>query len=247
MPIHDWTRVDAGTYHHFHTLWLGQIATALNTGVLPSDYYAMAEQVATRRQTDVLTLSAVTPAARGGGTAVLETAPAVRLRKRAEAPAKRPKMRRRIAVRHITGHTVVAVIELTSPANKGRRESVRAMADKVIGLVEANVQALVLDLLPPGRFDRGGMHGAIWSHFDPAGYMPPPGEPLTLASYRFDDGEAEAFVEPTAVGRALIDMPLFLNGQRYVNAPLERTYAEAYRGVPAIWRGVVEGATLPSG
>src|SRR5262249_10513154 len=65
MPVHDWTRVDAGTFPHFHTLWLSEIATALNTGVRPADYYAMAEQVATRRQTDVLPLSAVAPAARG--------------------------------------------------------------------------------------------------------------------------------------------------------------------------------------
>lgn len=247
MPIHDWTRVDAGTYHHLHTLWLGHIATALNTGVLPSDYYAMAEQVATRRQTDVLTLSAVNPAARAGGTAVLEAAPAVRLRTRAEAPARRSRTRRRITVRHVTGHNIVAVIELSSPANKDRRQSVRDFAEKVIGLLEANVQALVLDLLPPGRYDPGGMHGAIWSHFDPAGYAPPVGEPLTLASYRYDDGEAEAFVEPTAVGRELIDMPLFLSGQRYVNVPLERTYAEAYRGVPAFWRGVIEGTAPPPG
>ena len=23
MPIHDWTRVDAGIFHHFHQRWIG--------------------------------------------------------------------------------------------------------------------------------------------------------------------------------------------------------------------------------
>ena len=46
MPIHDWSRVSAGTFHAFHVAWLGHIQEALNTGVLPPDYYAMAEQIA---------------------------------------------------------------------------------------------------------------------------------------------------------------------------------------------------------
>ena len=29
MPVHDWTRVDAGTFHAFHTLWIGEIMKAL--------------------------------------------------------------------------------------------------------------------------------------------------------------------------------------------------------------------------
>ena len=35
MPVHDWTRVDAGTFHAFHTLWIGEIMKALNAGLLP--------------------------------------------------------------------------------------------------------------------------------------------------------------------------------------------------------------------
>jgi hypothetical protein len=36
-------------------------------------------------------------------------------------------------------------------------------------------------------------------------------------------------------------MPLFLLPDRYVNAPLEATYQEAYRGMPAFWRNILEG------
>ena len=44
MPIHDWTRVSAGTFHAFHLSWISEIQEALNSGLLPADYYAQAEQ-----------------------------------------------------------------------------------------------------------------------------------------------------------------------------------------------------------
>src|SRR6476661_622943 len=56
MPIHDWTRVTAGTFHDFHLAWLAELRTALNDGLLPPDYYAQAEQVAGPMGPDVLTL-----------------------------------------------------------------------------------------------------------------------------------------------------------------------------------------------
>ena len=36
MPIHDWTRVDAGIFHHFHYQWISTISNALNGGLLPN-------------------------------------------------------------------------------------------------------------------------------------------------------------------------------------------------------------------
>src|ERR687884_439463 len=30
MPVHDWTRVDAGIFHHFHHAWIAEISSALN-------------------------------------------------------------------------------------------------------------------------------------------------------------------------------------------------------------------------
>src|SRR4051794_5922539 len=61
MPVHDWSRVDAGTFHHFHSLWIAEISNALNDGLLPPDYYAMAEQVVGGTIPDVLTLQSVEP------------------------------------------------------------------------------------------------------------------------------------------------------------------------------------------
>ena len=56
MPIHDWTRVTAGTWHDFHLAWITEIRNALNDGLLPPDYYAQAEQIAGLLGPDVLTL-----------------------------------------------------------------------------------------------------------------------------------------------------------------------------------------------
>ena len=56
VPIHDWTRVEAGIFHHFHHSWIEEIARTLNRDILPGDYYAMAEQFASGFGPDVLTL-----------------------------------------------------------------------------------------------------------------------------------------------------------------------------------------------
>ena len=44
MPIHDWTRVDHGSFHDFHQGWATAIRSALNNGLLPPDYEAKVEQ-----------------------------------------------------------------------------------------------------------------------------------------------------------------------------------------------------------
>jgi len=44
MPIHDWTRVSAGTFHDFHNAWITELRNALNGGLLPRGFYAQGEQ-----------------------------------------------------------------------------------------------------------------------------------------------------------------------------------------------------------
>ena len=44
MPIHDWTRVDAGLFHSFHLGWTVGLSGALNTGGLPASYFALVEK-----------------------------------------------------------------------------------------------------------------------------------------------------------------------------------------------------------
>jgi hypothetical protein len=251
MPVHDWTRVDAGTFHAFHTLWIAEIMKALNAGLLPKGYYALAEQVATRMQVDLLTLRTPRPdlprVGTTGGVAAAEAPPRVRLRVRPDPQHKprRPTHRgRHLVIRHLSGHHVVALVEIVSPSNKDRRAHVRELAEKVVRSLESGVHVLLIDLLPVTAHDPSGLHGAVWAYFDTTPYEPPADGPLTLASYAWDGSEAEpqAFVEPVAVGQPLIDMPLFLTPQRYINVPLESTYLSAYRGMPEFWRQVIEQA-----
>src|ERR1700737_1451932 len=81
MPIHDWTRVDAGIFHDFHHTWITEIKRALNRGLLPSEYYALAEQIAGGLGPDVLTLrkpSKNFPGNSGGGLALATRPPKAR-------------------------------------------------------------------------------------------------------------------------------------------------------------------------
>ena len=84
MPVHDWSPVEAGIFHDLHVAWIPGLRTALNAGLLPEGFYALAEQHSGRAIADVLTLHA-SPAPSEpfslpplpGGTAVAEAPPQV--------------------------------------------------------------------------------------------------------------------------------------------------------------------------
>lgn len=248
MPVHDWTRVDAGIFHSFRTVWIGQLNTALNEGLLPGGYYALAEQHAGQTIADVLTLhaSAGTSAPKPtgpetGGVAVVESPPRTRLKQTFEPAALTH--RRSLAIRHVSGHRLVALLEIVSPANKDRAQHVEEMTGKILSALRAGVHVLLIDLFPPGRHEPEGLHGIVFQALEDSDqrYDLPQDEPLTMASYVADaPGRIDAYVEHLAVGAVLADMPLFLNPERYVNVPLEPTYEAAYRGMPAYWRDVLQ-------
>jgi Protein of unknown function (DUF4058) len=242
MPVQDWTLVDAGIFHSFHNAWITEINNAFNGGILPRDYYALMEQHAGWAIADVRTLHASRPngepPSSRGGIAVAEAPPKVR--RELTAIETYRQLRRTLAIRHVSGHRLIALVEIVSPANKARPESVKTFVTKAIEALDMGIHVLLLDLLPPGRHDPHGMHGAVRSHFDPGPYDLPIDEPLTIASYSAGP-PAKAYLEHFHVGAALPDMPLFLQSDRYVTVPLENTYQAAYRGVPAFWREVLEG------
>jgi hypothetical protein len=251
MPVHDWTRVEAGLFHDFHNAWITELRNALNGGLLPPNYYALGEQHAGRFVTDLLTLHASRPNGEppppppsDGGIALAEAPPKVR-RQLTGIETYRQR-RRTLAIRHVSGHRLIAMVEIVSPANKDRLESVEDFAAKTVEALDLGVHVLLLDLLPPGRHDPRGLHGAVWNQFDEAPYDLPVAELLTAASYAAGP-PVKAYLEHFAVGGGLPDMPLFLHSDRYIPVPLEATYQAAYRGVPAFWRDVLEGRRAPGG
>jgi hypothetical protein len=144
-------------------------------------------------------------------------------------------LRKTLAIRHSSGDRLVALIEILSPANKDRRQSLGDFVDKALATLRTGCHLLIVDLFPPGPHDVHGIHGAIWEYFDPDDFVPPPDKPLLQAAYEARD-LPEAHVEPVAVGDRLSPMPLFLQPDWYVSVPLEDTYAAAFSGVPSVWR-----------
>ncbi len=245
MPAHDWTRVPDGIFHDFHHEWISAVKHALNRA-LPEDYYALAEQHAAGFGPDVLTLqgrpdgsgptSPPRSGAGGGGTALAE--PRVTL---AGVSDRSFSQRRRstVAVRHVSGDRVVAMVEIVSPGNKGSVTAVRSFVQKAAELLLMRVNLLVVDLHPPGPRDPHGLHAAIWEEFEGKESEVPPARPFVLVSY--DAGlVVRAFMETAGPGDVLPEMPLFLDPPLWVGVPLEATYQAAFAEVPVRWRGVLE-------
>ena len=250
MPVHDWTKVRPGTFHDFHGSWITHLKETLNGGLLPTGYYALAEQPAEEAWPDVLALEAnengssagIWPAAeQGEAVAVAERPPKVALTVTAEA-ARVVLKQRTLVIRHATGDRIVALLELVSPGNKDRKSSLARFVDKAISALQQGYHLLIVDLFPPGQHDRQGIHGAVWGEIDgieAAEYHQPRDKPLTLVGYEAKRAPS-AYVEPVAVGDKLPDMPFFLATGWYINVPLEDTYQQAWRGVPDRWRRVIE-------
>jgi len=243
MPIHDWARVDAGIFHDFHHEWISTIKRTLNSGLLPPDHYALAEQIAGGLGPDVLTLQAPkaddAPRRKDApaGVALATAPPPVRYRARTESDLYASKAKA-VVIRHASNHEVVAVVEIVSPGNKSNRHGLRSFVDKAVELLRGGIHLLILDLFPPGRRDPQGINKAIWDEIGDNDFALPPDQPLSLGAY-IGYPIPEAFIEPTAVSMALKEMPLFLSPEVYVPVPLEATYQAAWEAVPAYWRGVL--------
>ena len=132
MRIHDWRRVSAGIFHDFHTTWLSHIKEALNAGVLPEGFYALAEQQTGDFSPDVVALhlgfqdlsgsptyepsTGFDEDKDGGMVALAEAPPRVQLAVEAgEETEYYFAKRRSVVIRHSSDDRVVAIIEIVSP------------------------------------------------------------------------------------------------------------------------------------
>lgn len=231
MPIHDWTRVDAGTFHDFHQGWTIEIRNRLNGGILPDGYFAMADQRVSGPEPDVVALRLRGPEPEGG-LVVAETPPRIKQAARIETGAALyARKADRIAIRHGLGR-VVAMIEIVSPGNKDSRHAIASFVAKAVDFIRNGIHFLVVDPFPPGPRDPDGIAQALWDQLvgEPFAARPAAG-PVTVAA--FDAGEPlTAYVESVAVGDPLPDVPLFLGPGWYVNVPLEETYRASWEVTP---------------
>ena len=249
MPIHDWTKIEAGIFDDFHHAWIEEIKRTLNSGSLPSEYYAMAEQQTGPFGPDVLTLQAGEPASeetrgdsleREDGGNLLLAPPLVKLTAEAEIDFYRRKQSI-VAIRHVTGDRIVAVVEIVSRGNKSSNVALREFVDKAVEFLFHGVHLLIIDLHAPGPRDPHGIHGVIWEEMTGQPYSKPD-KPLTLAAYESGPGgvSTRTYVQGVAVGERMPDMPLFLEPGAHIPLPLEMTYEKAFAALPRRWRRVLE-------
>src|SRR5438034_5725663 len=201
MPIHDWTRVDAGLFHDFHQDWTIELRRSLNAGRLPPGFMALTDQQVGGLIPDVLTLHRKpknpVKAEPGGGLAVATTPPRARFVVEVEEDTY-ARRANRIRIQHRHGE-VVAVIEIVSPGNKNNRNALRAFVRKASDLIWQGIHLLVVDLFPPSDRDPQGIHKAIMDEIGDLPFELPAGKPLTVVAYRAAPTKT-AYVEPVAVG-----------------------------------------------
>ena len=246
MPMHDWTREGACIFPSFHHGWISALSDTLNRGLLPGDYYALAEQQAAGFGPDVLTLQETNGEVEGRGPGeeqpsakgLLVAAPKVHF----QAESAHEFFRRKkstITVRHVSGDRIVAMVEIVSPGNKATQYAFQAFINKACELLEYRIHLLIIDPFPPGPRDPNGVHAAIWQEVQEDAFQLPADKPLTLVAYECDL-TTRAYIEPVAVGDVLPQMPLFLEPHGYVPVPLETTYQTAYAVLPRRWQRVLE-------
>lgn len=233
MPIHDWTRVEAGTFHSFHQRWISSLCDVLNTGGLPAGFFAMAEQIIGGPEPDVVALQTAkprpTPQVTSKRAVPVPTQPHARFIQQAEME-RYAKKADRIVVRHARGQ-VIALIEIVSPGNKGSRRALRSFVEKMAALMDQGVHLLIIDLFPPSVRDPQGIHQAIWQEIADEPFELPPDKRLTTVAYSAGAVKV-AYVEPIVVGDVLPDMPLFLEPGLHVPVALEGTYQATWQVFP---------------
>ena len=244
MPIHDWTRVPAGLFHHFHQDWSIEVARELNRGRLPKGFSALVERRPGPREVDVLTIDSTRSGAESGsdrGVALVDP-PAARIVRRSTKQIYAGRANR-IVVRHHLGR-MVAVIEIVSQGNKDSRAALRDFVEKIIELLQAGNHVLVVDLFPPSARDPWGIHKAVRDEIEEEEFTFPAEKDRIVVSYE-TGGQRVAYIEPVAVGDELPDMPLFLASGLHIPVPLEPTYRAAWEASPEDLRRAVERGRLP--
>ena len=230
MPVHDWTRVDAGIFHDFLSGWLVDLRRSLNR-TFPPEYYSLLANIAEDVGPDVADL--VRP---GGG---LDVADKMIISDVGITDDKKwyGRKAKAVTVRLARTHQVVAVVQVVSPGNKASADELDVFVRKAKELLSAGIHLTVIDLFPPGSHDPAGIHPLIWG--GPALEGVDPGRQLTCASY-VGGAHGEAYIKGIRVGEPLPDIPLFLAPQSYVQIPFDDSYRAAFEHVPDLWREVLE-------
>lgn len=229
MPLLDHFHPPLSRERHwesFHAAWAGSIADALNR-VLPHGYFAEElTHAGAGTEIDVATFDRHVP--RANGPVAVAPATWAPPAPTAVVPAV---FADDFEVRVFSargGPTLVAAVELVSPANKDRAATRAAFATKCAGLLHQGVALVVADVVT-GR--RANLHHEVLDRLGAADGRLDPAADLYAAAYRpvRRDGRDEVEVWPTglALGAPLPTLPLWLDAATCLPVDLEAAYADA--------------------
>ena len=110
-------------------------------------------------------------------------------------------------------------------------------------MLQQGIHRLVWDPRQPTRRAPHEIHGAIWKQIgdEPDDCQKPADKPLILAAYESKPfGAVTAYMESSAIGDSLPEMPLYVSPSGYVLVPLQDTYDRAFAALPRRWSSVLE-------
>lgn len=237
MPLLDHFHPPLSVERHweaFHNRWAAAITDALNAGGLPKGFFAEAQiRLGGGVEIDVATQQAP-PArrgsrrAQGGGVAVLEAPVWAPAQPTLSLPAVYPDELEVLVFSTEAGPTLVAAVELVSPANKDRPATRRAFAMKCLSYLHQGIGVLIVDVVTSRLANlHDEMAGLI-----PDDAPPFPASPsLYAAAYRpvrqRQHERIDVWPAELHVGQPLPLMPLWLRGVGAVRVDLDATYTEA--------------------
>ena len=130
------------------------------------------------------------------------------------------------------GRTLVAAIEIVSPANKDRPDTRHLFVTKVSALLRQDVCVSIVDLVSVRSANLYAELLTRLGHADPAlGPTPPPLYAVSLRRRTLPRGRTrlDAWFYPMAVGQPLPTLPVWLTPDLRVLLPLEPSYQETCR------------------
>jgi hypothetical protein len=217
-------------WESFHVNWAGAIADDLNERLLPEGYFAEEHaHVGARVEIDVATFADAAVPPRDGSTATLPArvwtppAPALVL------PGAFPDSFEVLVFQSEGGASLVAAVELVSPANKDRDSHRRAFAVKCASYLARGVSLILIDIVTSRQ---ANLHEEMMQLL---GHSPGQGLPAEATLYAMAyrpvvrDGweQIEVWSHALAVGETLPTLPLALNAEIALPLDLEATYTTA--------------------
>jgi uncharacterized protein DUF4058 len=127
--------------------------------------------------------------------------------------------------------TLVAAVEIVSPANKDRPKNRREFVAKCAGLLGQGVCVSIVDLVTIRKFNLYTDLLDLIEESDPAFSPAPPATYAVTCRGRKVDGKPrfESWAYPMSIGQPLPTLPLWLSDELAISLDLEASYEETCR------------------